>query len=275
MMKKLATLLPLFLLMGCSGAMRDYGKRLAVNHVSDAFDMDAAQREATRGAVDRLLEEAPALLGPPGEAIVEAAARAIQGGFPEEALLALELRIDALMDDAVAALLDEAAPILASLRDPQIDHFEQRSMERLKDARGALDLPADARLETRQDAYIEEVEKWTGRLTNAQEELLLARFSRTPDEAHAQLAAREAQLSEILLVLRGHPGPARVRDALWAVWTKREEWGPDARPYAQRRADGRETLRSIHEILTPRQVESMGDQLRSLHGKLKSFLGLE
>lgn len=260
---------------GCTGVLQNLGARWATNKISAAFDLDEAQREATRGAVDRAVEAAPELLGSRLDLLVATVDRALAKGLDEQSMSVIERQIDALMDTAVAWVLDEAAPILATLRDEQIDHAERLLDERLEETRAELDaLPAE-RLQTRQDKFVEAIEKWTGRLSDQQERDIRAHVASMPDEAADRLRADERRLAQVAERLREHANAPTIRDLLWDVWRQREDWGPGTRSPEARRADGRKTLFFVYGILDARQRDHMSERLHEVHSTVKSLLGAE
>lgn len=260
---------------GCTGVLQNLGARWATNKISAAFDLDDAQREATRGAVDRAVEAAPQLLGSRLDLLVATVDRALAKGLDEQSMSVIERQIDALMDTAVAWVVDEAAPILATLRDEQIDHAERLLDERLEDTRAELDAPPAERLQTRQDKFIEAIEKWTGRLSDQQEREIRSHVASMPDEAADRLRADERRLAQVAERLREHPDAASIRDLLWDVWRQREDWGPGTRSPEARRADGRKTLFFVYGILDARQRDHMSERLHEVHSTVNSLLGAE
>ena len=129
-----ASLASLAVASGCTGVLQNLGARWVTNKISGVFDLDDAQREATRGAVDRAIEAAPDLLGPRLDLLVATVDRALGKGLNEDNMRVIERQIDILMDKAVAWIVDEAAPILATLRDDQIDHAERELDELAREA---------------------------------------------------------------------------------------------------------------------------------------------
>ena len=102
---------------GCTGVLQNLGARWVTNKISGVFDLDDEQRTATRAAVDRAIDEAPELLGPRLDLLVATVDRSLAKGMSEQNMLIIERQVDLLMDKAVAWIIDEAAPILATLRD--------------------------------------------------------------------------------------------------------------------------------------------------------------
>lgn len=273
-MRRASILLILLLVSGCSGLMQNIGARWVTRQLTAEFDLDDAQSEAARAAVDRLIAKAPAVLGPPVDVLVASADRAIATGLTESELLALERQVDSLIDEVARHVVDEAAPIVASLRDEQIDHAAVRFDERFDEVRKKLDQSPHDRLKSRQDRFVEAVEDWSGELKATQERALMNYVATLPAEGEIQLKADVGRVEEIEAVLRKHPGTPAVRDALWTAWTEREDWGPEARPPSVRRAENRQTLLYVYGMMTPQQKDHASGHLHDLHDKLNRFLGM-
>ena len=236
------------------------------------FDLDERQQEATRAAVDRAIATAPELLGPRLDLLVATVDRALAKGINEQSMRVIERQIDILMDKAVAWIIDEAAPILATLRDEQVDHAEREFEESLQEARDELNAPAAQRLLSRQEKFVDAIAKWTGRLRDTQEQAIRAYVAEMPDEAPDRLKADEQRLAFIANRLREQPGAPAVRELLWDAWKQREEWGPGTRSAEERRADGRETLFFVYDLLDSKQRDHMSEHLHDTYAKVKSFL---
>jgi hypothetical protein len=260
---------------GCTGVLQNLGAKWATNKISDVFDLDEQQEEATRDAVDRAIDAAPDLLGPRLDLLVATVDRSLAKGLDEANMSIVERQIDILMDKAVAWIIDEAAPILATLRDDQIDHAEREFDKRLQETRDELNAPPAERLENRQDKFIDAIEKWTGRLSDSQERMIRSHVAAMPDEAADRLRADEKRLRDIAEGLRRHPGAPAIRDLLWNAWEDREDWGPGTRAAEARRADGRKTLFFVYDLLDEEQKDHMSERLHEVHATVKSLLGTE
>ncbi|MBW2630133.1 MAG: hypothetical protein JRE45_21345, partial [Deltaproteobacteria bacterium] len=191
----------------------------------------------------------------------------------EKKLLGMERQVDALLDTIAGAIIDEAAPIMATLRDDQIDFVEARIQTRLDEAREELAEPKEKRLEKRQDEFVEAVEDWSGSLSDAQVESLCKYVAGLPDEAAARLATDERRIEAVREVFRKHPNAQTIRDTFWKMWKNREDWGPQARPPQARRAEGRQALLFVYGLLDAEQKDHASKHLHDLHDKLKTFLG--
>jgi hypothetical protein len=264
----------LTLIVGCSGLLQNIGARIVTRQFAEEFDLDEKQTEATRASVDRLIAKAPGVIGPRVDLIVATADRAIAKGLTERDLFGVWRHVDKLLDEVAGHIIDEASPILATLRDEQIDHAHVRFEKRFDEVREKLAEPADERLEKRQDAFVNAIEDWTGDLNADQEQALRAYVTRFPDDGALQLAADEGHIGEIEKVLRQHSGAPAVRDILWKSWKEREDWGPDARTPAERRAQSRKTLLYVYGMMDPRQKDHASEHLHELHEKVKRFLGI-
>ncbi len=258
---------------GCTGVLQNLGAKWATNKIADVFEMDEQQRQATRQAVDRAIAEAPQLLGPRLDMLVATADRALATGMNEKNMLSIERQVDVLMDKAVAWIIDEAAPILATLRDEQIDHAERALDERLQETRDELNAPRAERLETRQEKFVDAIEKWTGRLGAEQERAIRDYVALMPDEAPDRLRADERRLAHIAAELRKEPGALAVRELLWQAWKQREDWGEGTRSPEARRAEGRKTLFFVYELLDAKQIDRMSERLHEMHATVKKLLG--
>jgi hypothetical protein len=223
--------------------------------------------------VDRTIAAAPAALSSRVDMLVATVDAAIAKGLTEKKLLGMERQVDALLDIAAGAIIDEAAPILATLRDDQIDFVEARIQKRLDEAKEKLSEPKEERMEQRQDKFVEAVEDWSDSLSDSQEETLRKFVAGLPDEAAAVLAADERRVETMGALFREHPGAKTIRDGLWKEWKNREDWGPDARPPQARRADGRQALLFVYALLDSEQKDHASEHLHELHDKVKAFFG--
>ena len=260
---------------GCTGVLQNLGARWVTGKIAAVFDLDDEQQTATRAAVDRAMTSTPEVLGPRIDLLVATVDRALAKGMTEKKMLVIERQVDILMDKAVSWILDEAAPILATLRDEQIDHAERELDERLQETRDELSAPDDERLQSRQEKFVEAIEKWSGRLSDSQEEAIRAFVASMPDEAPDRLRADEQRLSEVADRMREHPGATAIRDLLWNAWTQREDWGPGTRSAIERRADGRKTLLFVFDLLDAKQRDHMSERLHEMHDMVKRVLGTE
>ncbi len=258
---------------GCTGLLQHLGAPWVTRHIAAEFDLDAAQTVATRASVDRIMAAAPEALSTRIDMLVATVDTAIAKGLTEEKLIGMERQVDALLDIVAGGIIDEAAPILATLRDEQINFVEARIETRLDEARERLAEPKNERLEKRQDAFMEAVEDWSDSLTDGQENALRRFVAGLPDEAAARLATDERRLERMGVLFRKHPGAQAIRDGLWNEWKTREDWGPQARPPEARRAEGRQALLFVYGLLDAQQKDHASQHLHELHDKAKAFLG--
>lgn len=264
----------LSLIVGCSGLFQNIGARWVTRQLAAEFDLDEQQTAATRASVDRLIAKAPAVIGPRVDLIVATVDRAIAKGLTERVLIGMERQVDKLLDEVAGHIIDEASPILATLRDEQVDHAAVRFEERFDEVREKLAEPADERLEKRQDAFVASIEQWTGDLSTEQEKALRMYVTRFPDDGALRLAADEIRIAEIEKVLRQHPSAPAVRDVLWKAWKERGDWGPEARSPAERRAQSRKTLLYVYGLMDAKQKNHASKHLHELHDRVKRFLGM-
>jgi hypothetical protein len=269
----LALCLVLLVAVGCTGLLQNVGARWVTRQIATEFNLDEAQTTATRAAVDRVIAAAPGALTSKVDMLVATVDVAIAKGLTEKKLLGMERQVDALLDVVAGGIIDEAAPIMATLRDEQIDYVEARIQKRLDQAREEIAQPKQERLEKRQDQFVESVDDWAGSLSASQEAALRGFVARLPDEREVRLAADERRVERMRALFRQHPGPQAIRDGLWKEWKNREDWGPEARSPQARRAEGRQALLFVYGLLNAEQRDHASEHLHDLHDKLKSFLG--
>jgi cob(I)alamin adenosyltransferase len=267
--------LTIFLLVavGCTGLLQNIGARWVTRQIAAEFNLDEAQTAATRAAVDRTIAAAPAALSSKVDMLVATVDAAIAKGLTEKKLLGMERQVDALLDIVAGGIIDEAAPIMATLRDDQIDFVEARIQKRLDEAREEIAEPKEERVEKRQDEFVEAVDDWAGSLSDSQEAALRKFVAGLPDEGAARLTADERRVERMRVLFHKHPGAQAIRDGIWEEWKNREDWGPDARPPQARRAEGRQALMFVYDLLDSKQKDHASEHLHELHDKVKAFLG--
>ncbi|MFZ1862933.1 MAG: DUF6279 family lipoprotein [Polyangiales bacterium] len=258
---------------GCTGFLQNLGARWVTRQIATEFNMDEAQTAATRASVDRLIEAAPGALASKVDMLVATVDTAIAKGLTEKKLLGMERQVDDILDIVAKAIIDEASPILATLRDDQIDFVEARIDKRLDEAREEIEKPKEERLEKRQDQFVDAVEDWAGSLTDGQEAALRKYVAGLPDESAARLGADERRVERVAAISRTHPSSEVIRETLWKEWKNREDWGPEARPPAARRAEGRQALLFVYGMLDAKQKDHASKHLHELHDKITSFFG--
>jgi len=265
--------LVLLVAVGCTGLFQNIGARWVTRQIAAEFNLDEAQTTATRAAVARVIAAAPGALGSKVDMLVATVDAAIAKGLTEKKLLGMERQVDSLLDIIAGGIIDEAAPIMATLRDEQIDFVEARIQTRLDEARQELAEPKEKRLEKRQDEFVEAVQDWSDTLSDEQENALRKFVAGLPNEAAARLATDERRVERMGTLFRKHPGAQAIRDGLWNEWKTREDWGPQARPPQARRAEGRQALLFVYGLLNAKQKDHASKHLHELHAKLKTFLG--
>ncbi len=211
-------LLAVVVLGACSTARLGYNNAdwLAARFADQWFDLDREQKAWFRDRMEGHIEwhrrtEMPRL----HLAVTDAQARVADGldrGDLDTIATALADRYLALAD----RLLPDIAQLAASLDAGQVEHLEARLSEDIEEERKEREERDDD--PEREDA-IERIEKWTGRLDEAQRarvvELLVAESGREPEEerdlerrkrrADAFIAAlrRDASAAELEMMLRG------------------------------------------------------------------------
>ncbi len=273
-MRRACLVILLSLIVGCTGLLQNIGARIVTRRFTAEFDLDDTQAEATRASVDRLIAKAPSVIGPRFDFIVASVDRAIAKGLTERDLIGVWRQVDQLLDEVAGHIIDEASPILATLRDEQIDHAHVRFEKRFDEVREKLAEPADERLEKRQDAFAAAIEEWTGDLSPDQEKALRAYVTRFPDDGALQLAADEAKSPRSKRSCDDIKAPLRCGTSFGSPGKSEGDWGPEARTLAERRAQSRKTLLYVYGLINAKQKDHVSQHLHDLHEKVKRFLGI-
>ena len=258
---------------GCTGMVERIVARRVTREMNQTFDLNRAQKKQTRASINRLIDEAPALLGPSVDKFILTLDSALAAGFNEKNLVGLERQLDGIVDTAALRIIKEAAPMLASLSDRQIAHADRAFAKRFRKEREPLAQAPKKQLKARADKFIDGVEEWTGRLSGEQEQTLRAHVRALPDHTAARIGASERRVRRIGSVVRSHREQEAIAAALLTEWKNRDNWGRDAPSGTVRRARARRTLVFIDEQMTRKQRHSARAHLRKIRRRVNRFTG--
>ena len=258
------------LALGCSGLLQNLGAKWVTRQIAEEFNLDEEQTAATRASVDRLLAAAPAALSSKVDMLVATVDAAIAKGLTEKKLIGMERQVDKIVDIVAGAIIDEASPILATLRDDQIDFAEARINERLDEAREELEDPKEERLE-----------KATGQVRERGRGLG-GRHQRRPRGVAPQVRRRvtrrggrsgwadEARLERVGAVLRKASWRGGHSTRSGGNGRDRENWGPmPARPPPRVAPRDARRCSTSTRCSTPSRSTHASEHLHELHDKVK------
>ena len=139
----LALVVVLPIVVGCTGLLQNLGAKWVTRQIAAEFNLDEAQTAETRASVQRLMAAAPAALSSKVDMLVATVDVALAKGFTEEKLIGMERQVDKIVDIVAGAIIDEASPILATLRDDQIDFADQITSPGWRDDHDLVVIRAD------------------------------------------------------------------------------------------------------------------------------------
>ncbi|MBT6274634.1 MAG: hypothetical protein HOI95_10930, partial [Chromatiales bacterium] len=190
---------------GCSGLGFLYSNAdwLATQYLASFADLDAPQSDHLHKQLSTLHRWHRAEELPHYARIVASADQMVADGLTEEGLDQLfkssQHRISVFGERFARAL----APVLATLRPPQIDTLEAVLGERNVDAVETYASPDDeTRLGARRERVLERVEDWTGTLNAEQRRHLAVATDALPDKAALWLEYRQRREKELVRLMR-------------------------------------------------------------------------
>lgn len=213
-------LLPLLLLTACSmaGFAYDLLPRLAVRQ-ADTY-LQLSKRQEARAL--ELFRERHALHArdelPRYYALLRKAERAAADGITREEIDEVLDEVEFLYKLAIERTLPAVAEILAGLDDAQLDLLEKRLRADAEKDRKRL---AENHRARRIEKTIEEIEEWTGDLSDPQQEMIIAALEEMHETRPMWLEWRIENSHRFIDFMRGRPEPVEIEKRLAEYWLDR------------------------------------------------------
>ena len=266
------------LLAGCSGAKVVYEQLdvLLPWYFRDYVDLDTGQRRQLEQAVDSLLVwHRESEIGRYA-AFLRELERDAAAPLGLDRLRAARLELDAFWDDVAQRLAPEAAALLSTLSDEQVDAlFARMARDDAKLAREAQARSQEERVERRERALRRQLERWVGGLDGRQELLVAACAAELRADPGGWIASRQAWAAALREALSGRQDAARFGPRLERLLAEGESfWDPGYR--RQFDADRERVLRLFAEIdasLTTKQRSTLRARLERWALDLESIAG--
>lgn len=184
----------------------------------------------------------------------------------------------------IARMIDQAAPLLPTLRGEQIDRLERELAKRNREfARKYIDAPADKVREARLARVEDNVSDWIGEMTPEQRRWLAARVEALPVDYRTVLADNQRRQRELVAILKQAAASeaktdvaaADSRAAALGRWATDWESGRPAAYRAQVEAWRQGYQRIAVELLnsaTPAQKARVRERLQGYAADLASFV---
>lgn len=237
----------------------------------------SAQRDRWRPLVETTLERHREQELPLVIAYLDLAARSV--GEPEASVgtACLVDGVRYLYQRHAQLAVQLAVPLLAGLDATQVSHLAEYTAKRQQDAaRRYLDPDLQQRKASREQRFIERIEKWTGKLNDNQRQQIRDAVERIPDLSAPWLAYREQQTDKLLGMLETGADAQALRAYLQDWWVRMDGQSAD---YRQRWRTARQgfiqLLDALATTLTDRQRATFLDRLGDLRNDLASLVGPE
>ena len=251
---------------------------------ADRFALDSDQAAAVRASLDDLhawhrRTELPRLVRGLGE---------VQGRLDRPLVMAdadwLVAEVQQRYRVTVARMIDQAAPLIPTLRTEQVEHLERQFAKRDREfAEKYVDAPVDRVRATRRERVEENVSDWLGPLSPVQRRWLAARVDALPVDYRAVQADNQRRQREMVAILKraavGASGatPVGAESSATALKGWATDWDT-GRPAAYR-AQVDAWLRGYKGIAvdlvnnaTPAQKERLRERLRGYAADLGSLV---
>jgi hypothetical protein len=170
--------------------------------------------------------------------------------------------------------VDLSAPLLADLDATQVSHLAGYTTQRQQDAvKRYLDPDPEKRKASRQERFLDRVERWTGNLNDSQRKQVRDAVEHIPDLSASWLAHRAQQTDTLLAMLETGASADDLRIYLDEWWVQRE--GTSAQTLRQWRIARDEFVQLMDGLattLTRKQHARLEDRLGDLRADLAAFL---
>jgi len=259
-------LLGAVLVAGCSGVKVVYGQLdvLLPWYLRDYVELDPGQRSQLQHSVETLLAwHRESELGRYA-AFFRELAEDTAAPLPPGRLEAARQELEAFWDDIGRRAAPDAAALLATLSDRQVESmFERMAREDDELARESLGRSPAQRAGRREKALVRQLERWTGRLDGPQREIVGACARDLRGDTEGWLASRRAWREALREALARRADAAALAISLERLFADGEEfWTPSYRDSF--RADRQRVLRMLEEVdrsLTARQRVHLRERL--------------
>ena len=236
-------------------------------------DASAAQRDQWRPVLENTLQRHRELELPLIIAYLDGVRHSIREA--ESSIVAT-----CLVDGALLLLqrharlaIDLSVPLLAGLNAEQISHLAEYMAQRQQNTvERYLNPDPQQRQASRQERFIDRIERWTGKLDDNQQQQVRRALERIPDLTAHWLTHRAQQTDRLLAMLKTGANAEALRDYLNRWWVELDNGSAE---YYQRLSIAKDEfhllLQELHMTLTNRQRATIEDRLGDLRNDLASL----
>jgi sulfur relay (sulfurtransferase) DsrC/TusE family protein len=254
---------------GCTGAKVVYGQLdvLLPWYFRDYVELDTGQRSQLQRSIETLLAwHRETEVGRYAAFFRELSADAV-APLPPGRLEAARQDLETFWDDIARRVAPDAAALLATLSDEQVESlFERMAREDRDQARESAGRDREERVERRARSLTRQVERWTGRLDASQREVIAACARDLRGDTEGWLASRRAWQSALREALAAREDATALAARLGHLLADGEDfWVPSYRENFQ--ADRQRVLRMLEDI-----DRSLSERQRThLQGRLERW----
>jgi hypothetical protein len=266
------------LLAGCGSTKLVYGQLdvLLPWYFRDYIDLDTGQRRNLERAVDGLLAwHRESEVGRYAVFFRELERDAVQP-LGSDRMREARLELDAFWDDIARRMAPDAAKLLSTLSDEQVEGLFTRMAERdAKLAKESLGRSSEERVERREKALRRQAERWVGRLDERQRALVAACARDLSADPAGWIASRQAWAGALREALADRQDLSRLAPRLARLLADGEAfWDPEYR--RQFDADRERVIRLFADIdgsLTAGQRATLRKRLEELALDFEAIAG--
>lgn len=273
------TVVAMLLLAACSAVKFTYNNADTVIRLAawDYLDLEHAQEDEFKLLIAKYMdwhrrEEMPVIAKLAGEALERASRRITVA----DVAWAIE-QGRARYRRASARAAEDASPVLATLNEDQLKGLQKKfTKANATYEKEFLSGDEAKRAKARRKRIVDNIEEWTGDLTDAQE-ARIDRFVRAhPRSAEFRMAERLRWQAEVMSVLRGNREPAALAMKLAAVFSEPERGRSEEYMRETKRweADLAQMMVELDAMLTPEQRRRATHRLAGIAKDIRELAGV-
>lgn len=211
-----ALLAPLLIttLLGCSRTEMAYNNLdwIIENWLDDFVDMTDAQQLSWEKNLQKALNHHRSHELPQIADMLADVEAGVKHGMDQDTLRCITERLKGGYERHVEIAVSTAVPLLSNLSTAQIDEMEAAINDRNADYQEEfIDISAKQRLADRQENLLDQIEKWTGELSEQQSKQVEQAVKRFPDLTKARFTYRKQQQAKMLTLLRTPEANAKAK----------------------------------------------------------------
>lgn len=251
---------------GCSIRKVAYGwvTRLAVNRISEIWDLDAAQKRDLQPRISAIHDWHRKNELPRYVQLLDGVMAKVQDGLDQKEVEWMLSESTAAVERLSARFSPEAGQFLTTLRDEQIAHAGPELKKSERERFEKLEMSEQEYIQFRLKQARKNMKTWLGSYSDAQ----LAEFEKFVRKNRLEEQRRRKKMQEnqeqLLRTLRAHPGP-KVLETMVHRWLTRQTFDESPeyqRAEEQNRADFVDLVVAVDRLMTSEQRAHLLNELK-------------